>query len=107
MLALACTLCAAPRSAAACGLCGDVNNSGAVDIVDALFIAQRTVGLRPSLPCSTHADVNGDGSPDVVDALFIAQYTANLRTALTCADVCAGVTPVSGRRSPRRASPAG
>jgi len=96
VLALTSTLCATPRSAAACGPCGDVTDDGSVNIVDALFIAQLAVGLRPSLTCAAQADVNGDGSPNVVDALFIAQYTAGLRTTLDCTDVCAGVTPVSG-----------
>ncbi len=95
-LAVAVIMYAAPRPATACGLCGDVNDSGAVDIVDALFIAQRTVGLRPSLTCPAQADVSGDGSPNIVDALFIAQYTTSLRATLDCGNVCAGVTPVSG-----------
>lgn len=68
-----------------CGLCGDVNNDGQTDIVDALFIAKVTVDLRPSLTCPTGANVNADGQVDIVDALFIAQYTVNLRTQLTCA----------------------
>ena len=95
-LALASTFGAAPSWAAPCGVCGDVNDSGSVDFVDARFVAQRTVGLRPSLTCAAQADVNGDGSPTIVDALFIAQYTDGLRAPLACPNVCAGVTPVSG-----------
>jgi len=55
-----------------------------VDIVDALFIAQYTVGLRPSLDCFAQADVNGDGRVDIVDALFIGQYTVGLRATPSC-----------------------
>jgi hypothetical protein len=56
---------------------GDVNGDGQVNIVDALFIAQSTVGLRTVNPVV--ADVNGDGTVNIVDALFIAQYTVGLR----------------------------
>jgi glucose/arabinose dehydrogenase/plastocyanin len=57
---------------------GDVNGDGQVNIVDALLIAQSTVGLRIVDPVV--ADVNGDGTVNIVDALFIAQYTVGLRT---------------------------
>ena len=58
---LAIALAVAPSKAAAlvCSLCGDVNGDGAVDIVDALFVAQTTVGLRGDLDCPAEADVNG------------------------------------------------
>jgi hypothetical protein len=52
--------------------------------VDALFIAQRTVEVRTSLPCPSVGDVNGDGVVDIVDALFIAQYTVAVRGAPQC-----------------------
>ncbi len=59
---------------------GDVNTDGAIDIVDALFIAQHTVGLRTlTAPQIAAADVNLDGRADIVDALFIAQFTVGLR----------------------------
>jgi len=56
---------------------GDVNGDGIVNIVDALFISQYTVGLRGIN--LTIGDVNGDGQVTIVDALFIAQYTVGLR----------------------------
>jgi hypothetical protein len=60
---------------------GDVNGDGKVDITDALFIAQYTVGLRTLTPTQLAAgDVNCDGKVDITDALFIAQYTVGLRT---------------------------
>jgi hypothetical protein len=60
---------------------GDVTGDGKVDIVDALFIAQYTVGLRTLTPTQLAAgDVNCDGKVDITDALFIAQYTVGLRT---------------------------
>jgi hypothetical protein len=66
---------------------GDVNNSGAVDIVDALLIAQYYVGLLDRLPYPAVADVNCDGDIDVVDALLIAQYYVYLLHVLPCGSV--------------------
>jgi len=70
-----------------------VTGDGNVDIVDALFISQHTVLLRPSVPCPELGDVNGNGQLDIVDGLFISQYTVNLRTELTCATPTATATP--------------
>ncbi len=59
-------------------VCGDVNTSGTVDIVDALKIAQAYVGLNPTGYDSSVADVNGSGAVDIVDALLVAQYYVGL-----------------------------
>lgn len=64
--------------------CGDVNNSGSVDIVDALVIAQYYVGLNPSPFYASVADTNGDGSTDIIDALLVAQYYVGLVSTLSC-----------------------
>ncbi len=80
-----------PLSAATCG---DVNASGAVDIVDALLIAQYYVGLGPSGFDQTVADVNGSGGIDIVDALLISQYYVGLIGQLTGC-VSATATPVA------------
>jgi hypothetical protein len=68
------------------GVCGDVNGDGDIGIVDAMFIAQYTVGNRPASNLNMHnADVNAcDGDVDIVDAMFIAQYTVGTRTTLEC-----------------------
>ncbi len=59
---------------------GDVNGDGNANIVDALFIAQYTVGSRTLTPAQlAAADVNCDGNVNIVDALFIAQYTVGIR----------------------------
>ncbi len=59
---------------------GDCSGDGRVDITDALFIAQVTVGLRTFDPAQyAAADVSGDSKVDIVDALFIAQSTVGLR----------------------------
>jgi hypothetical protein len=64
--------------------CGDVNNSGGVDIVDALLIAQYSVGLYPSNFDSTVADVNADNEINIVDALRVAQYYVGVVSQLSC-----------------------
>jgi hypothetical protein len=53
---------------------GDVDESGAIDIVDALQVARYYVGAIPGLPATGNADVNGDGAINILDALLIAQY---------------------------------
>lgn len=53
---------------------GDVNNDAAVDIVDALLVAQYYVGLPLDLFNPDMADVDGEAGVDILDALFIAQY---------------------------------
>lgn len=59
---------------------GDVNNSGGINIVDALMIAQYVVGLNPTGFSSAVADTNVDGTINIVDALVVAQYTVGLVT---------------------------
>ncbi|MCX8152312.1 MAG: dockerin type I repeat-containing protein, partial [Archaeoglobaceae archaeon] len=59
---------------------GDVNNDGKVSIVDALFIAQYSVGKRKlDSESINYGNVNGDSSLRIVDALFIAQYLVGKR----------------------------
>jgi endoglucanase len=57
---------------------GDANGSGAIDIVDALIVAQAYVGLTPSGYQACAADVTKDGNVDIVDALRIAQCYVGL-----------------------------
>jgi endo-1,4-beta-D-glucanase Y len=63
---------------------GDVNNSGTIDIVDALLVAQYYVGLNPANFNSSVADVNCSGSIDIVDALLCAQYYVGLISSFPC-----------------------
>lgn len=65
-------------------LCGDVNSSGGVDIVDALNIARYAVGLNPQDFTADSADVNGDGQINIVDALRVAQFYVGLVSRLSC-----------------------
>jgi len=70
--------------------CGDVNGDGAVDIGDALIVAQLDVDLRRcgAAPFSHPevCDVNGDGACDIGDALRMAQCDVGL---ISCAFTCA------------------
>jgi len=67
-------------------LCGDTNESGGVDAIDASLILQLTAGFVASLPNGQSADVNGDGSITSVDASLVLQVTAGLIEveALSC-----------------------
>jgi hypothetical protein len=56
----------------------DVNSNGAIDIVDALLVAQYYVGLDPSGFNQANADTNCDGCVDIVDALLTAQFYVGL-----------------------------
>ena len=80
-----------------CSLTGDVNGSGAIDIVDALLIAQAYVGMNPVNYNTACADVNCGGSVDIVDALLIAQLYVGIISSFpnsTCVpSVCNGKDP--------------
>ena len=73
-----------PTPTASQPVCGDVNADNAVDIIDALLVAQYYVGLAPTGFSSTKADVNRDGGIDIIDALIIAQYYVGLTGTLNC-----------------------
>lgn len=66
------------------GTKGDVNSDGSITIVDALMIAQYTVGLNPSPFNTANADVNCDGSITIVDALMVAQRYVGLISNFPC-----------------------
>jgi hypothetical protein len=57
---------------------GDVNCDGTTNIVDAMYIAQYTVGLREldadQMICG---DTTDDGSVNIVDAMHVAQFTVD------------------------------
>ncbi|MEM7092421.1 MAG: hypothetical protein AAF567_05430 [Actinomycetota bacterium] len=74
---------------------GDVNCSGTMDVVDALAIAQWSVGLRTDgqqCPLVSAAlqlqvdegDLNADGDTDIVDALLIARCVVGLTGQVVC-----------------------
>ena len=63
--------------------CGDVNEDGSTDIVDALLIAQCYVGLT-TCPDAAIGDVNCDENIDIVDALLVAQFYVGTATLECC-----------------------
>ena len=67
--------------------CGDVNDNGSVNPVDATLILQKSAGLLGTLPNAPSADVNYDGMVNPVDATLILQHAAGLIPAsgLHCA----------------------
>jgi lysophospholipase L1-like esterase len=68
--------------------CGDVDNNGTVDIIDALLVAQDYVGIASTEINRDLADVNADGNINIVDALLIAQFYVGIVADLNC-----GLTP--------------
>jgi len=66
------------------GTRGDVNGSGAIDVIDALLIAQYYVGLNPANFNAGLADMDCSGSIDIIDALLIAQYYVGLISNFPC-----------------------
>ena len=67
-------------------VCGDVNEDGVANSVDASLVLQLKAGLISSLPNESSGDVNGDGSLTSVDAALLLQFTAGLidEDALNC-----------------------
>jgi len=78
---------------------GDVNNDGSITIVDALIVAQYTVGLNPAVFNAANADVNNSSAIDIIDALMIAQYYVGLITQFPGGAATATSTPATTRPS--------
>jgi len=76
---------------------GDVDNSGGVNIVDALLIAQYYVGLEPAVFIPEVADVNCAGDINIIDALLVAQYYVGLIPEFSCDDT---PTPTPAQTTP-------
>lgn len=83
---------------------GDVNDSGSVDIIDALNIAQYYVGSTPAVFVAAAADVDCSGGISIVDALMVARYYVGLITEFPCAgtpvSTAVSGTPVTGTAAP-------
>lgn len=63
---------------------GDVDGDGVANIVDALKVAQYSVGNIPPGFIVANADANCDGRVNIVDALAIAQYSVGLLSKVGC-----------------------
>jgi hypothetical protein len=53
---------------------GDVNDSGAVDASDAIYLNSFLYSGGPAPPCRNQADANHDGLLDVSDSIFILAW---------------------------------
>ena len=72
-----------PTSEPVCSsIIGDVDESGFVDVVDALFIAKYYVGYSGLIKNPCAGDVDKNGQIDIVDALKVAQCYVGL---ISCA----------------------
>ena len=60
---------------------GDIDNSGAVDLTDAIAGLQLCSGITPSaeVEVSTEADVSGDGKIGMEEVIYVLQKCAGLR----------------------------
>lgn len=68
-----------------CRLCGDCDQDGDVDILDALRAAQLAAGLIAPAPIDFFfCNVYRDGDIDIIDALLMAQFAAGLPVMLNC-----------------------
>jgi hypothetical protein len=67
-------------------ICGDIDGSGMVTVLDAHMIFEDSVGLQShSFP--PHADVDQSGVVDLADAYFIMQTASGVIAYLTCTPI--------------------
>ncbi len=64
--------------------CGDVNDDGNVNSIDAALVLQLSAGLVGSLPNAASADPSRDGQINSIDSALILQRVAGLLSSLTC-----------------------
>jgi hypothetical protein len=64
--------------------CGDVNNDGVIDVVDALMVTRHDAKFQINKFIPEAADVNCDGVIDVVDALIISRKDVGLTVSQWC-----------------------
>jgi hypothetical protein len=64
--------------------CGDVNDDGSVDSIDAALVLQLVAGLIDQVDNPASADADGDGEITSIDAALILQFTAALLDTLGC-----------------------
>ncbi len=57
-----------------CEIRGDVNHSGARDIVDLTSYVEFMFHGGPAAPCPEEADINGDGSHDISDLVYYVDF---------------------------------
>jgi hypothetical protein len=60
-------------------LIGDIDNSGAIDLDDAILAFRPAIGLPIEQAVYPAADVNGDGDIGLPEALYALQRVAGVR----------------------------
>lgn len=63
---------------------GDTNNDNQINVLDALLIAQVSVGINVENFNAQVADVNCSGTIDIVDALLVAQFYVGTISGFDC-----------------------
>ena len=61
---------------------GDVNDQGAINIVDSLLVAKYYVNIKPAGCDAPVVDANLDDVVNIINALLIARYYVGLKTEL-------------------------
>lgn len=85
--------------------CGDADNNGSVNDIDALVIAQYYIGLDPEdLLAPEVIDVNCDGKKNIVDAFMVALYYVDLIPGLACCTGASAEFPYSPYKYPSQIS---
>jgi len=78
-------------------VCGDVNQSGAVDIADLVYLVSYMFQSGPPPVLEPLADCNGDGSTDISDLILLVNWMFQGGPPLTCGmDVIEGHTDIQG-----------
>ena len=85
-------------------LLGDVNDDGNINIVDALSVAQYSVGCCTP-PIIQNGDVDGNGVINIVDALIIAQFYVGLIDVFPAAATPVPTIPPKGTPPPTSGAP--
>ncbi len=57
-----------------CCLCGDANNTGTINISDAVYVINYIFGGGPSPNPICLGDANGTGSVNISDAVYIINF---------------------------------
>ncbi len=70
-----------------CSTCGDCDQNGVINILDALVAAQAAVGVRtvPAGRPLDSCDLDGDGMLSIGEATEISRFAAHLEPILSCA----------------------
>ena len=58
---------------------GGVDNSGVIDVSDAILTLQLASGINPAIPVYQEADINANGKIGLAEAIYSLQKAANLR----------------------------